>query len=57
MVGEPSNATTALKMSKMSKKLTAKEREKLAQELIAADLDLDLLGPSGWIQCSFNLYF
>jgi hypothetical protein len=28
----------------MSKKLTAKEREKLAQELIAADLDL--LGPS-----------
>jgi len=31
-------------MSKMSKKLTVKEREKLAQELIAADLDL--LGPS-----------
>ena len=32
----------------MSKKLTAKEREKLAQELIAADLDfdLDILGPS-----------
>jgi hypothetical protein len=44
-------------MSKMSKKLTAKEREKLAQELIAADLDLDLLGPSGWIQCSFNFNF
>jgi hypothetical protein len=36
-------------MSKKSKKLTAKEREKLAQELIAADFDLtldDLLGPS-----------
>ena len=35
-------------MSKMSKKFTAKEREKLAQELIAADLDfdLDILGPS-----------
>ena len=36
-------------MSKMSKKFTAKELEKLAQELIAADLDLDLdilLGPS-----------
>ena len=31
-------------MSKMSKKLTAKEREKLVQELITADLDL--LGPS-----------
>ena len=32
----------------MSKKLTAEEREKLAQELIAADLDfdLDILGPS-----------
>ena len=32
----------------MSKKLTAKEPEKLAQELIAADLDfdLDILGPS-----------
>jgi hypothetical protein len=30
----------------MSKKLTAKEREKLGQELIAADLDFDLLGPS-----------
>ena len=30
----------------MSKKLTAKEREKLAQELIAVDLDLDILGPS-----------
>jgi hypothetical protein len=32
----------------MSKKFTAKEREKLAQELIAADLDFDLaiLGPS-----------
>ena len=32
----------------MSKKFTAKEREKLAQELIAADLDLSLeiLGPS-----------
>jgi len=33
-------------MSKMSKKFTAKEREKLAQELIAANLDLDILGPS-----------
>jgi len=35
-------------MSKMSKKFTAKELEKLAQKLIAADLDLDLdiLGPS-----------
>jgi len=33
-------------MSKMSKKFTAKEREKLAQELIAADLDLDILSPS-----------
>ena len=37
-------------MSKMSKKLTAKEREKIAQELIAADLNFDLidniLGPS-----------
>ena len=30
----------------MSKKFNAKEREKLAQELIAADLDLDILGPS-----------
>ena len=30
----------------MSKKFTAKERKKLAQELIAADLDLDILGPS-----------
>ena len=32
----------------MSKKLTAEEREKLAQELIATDLDfdLDILGPS-----------
>ena len=30
----------------MSKKFTAKEREKLAQKLIAADLDLDILGPS-----------
>ena len=32
----------------MSKKLTAQEREKLAQELIATDLDfdLDILGPS-----------
>ena len=32
----------------MSKKLTAEEREKLAQKLIAADLDFDLniLGPS-----------
>jgi len=36
-------------MSKMSKKFTAKEREKLAQELIAVNLDLDILdilGPS-----------
>jgi len=33
-------------MSKMSKKFTAKEREKLAQELIGANLDLDILGPS-----------
>ena len=35
-------------MSKKSKQLTFKEREKLAQELIAADLDnaLDMLGPS-----------
>jgi len=33
-------------MSKMSKKFTAKELEKLAQKLIAADLDLDILGPS-----------
>ena len=36
-------------MSKMSKKFTAKEREKLAQKLIAANFDLDLdilLGPS-----------
>ena len=33
-------------MSKMSKKLTVKEREKLAQELIAADLDLLGLSPS-----------
>jgi hypothetical protein len=30
----------------MSKKFTAKERKKLAQELIAADLDFDILGPS-----------
>jgi hypothetical protein len=32
----------------MSKKFNAKERDKLAQELIAADLDfdLDILGPS-----------
>ena len=29
-------------MSEMSKKFTAKEREKLAQELIASDLDFDL---------------
>ena len=35
-------------MSKRLKKLTSEEREKLAQELIAADLDnaLDMLGPS-----------
>ena len=36
-------------MSKMSKKFTAKEREKLAQKLIAANFNLDLdilLGPS-----------
>ena len=33
-------------MSKMSKRFTAKERERLAQALIAADLDLDILGPS-----------
>ena len=30
----------------MSKKFTIKEREKLAQELLAVDLDLDILGPS-----------
>ena len=30
----------------MSKKLNAEEREKLAQELIASDLNLDILGPS-----------
>ena len=29
----------------MSKRLNAEEREKLAQELIAADFDLDILGP------------
>ena len=30
----------------MSKKFDAKEREKLFQELIAADINLDILGPS-----------
>lgn len=40
----------------MSKKFTAKEREKLAQKLIAADLDLDLdiLGPSKKPRKSFK---
>lgn len=40
----------------MSKKFNAKEREKLAQELIAADLDfdLDILGPSKNSRKSFK---
>jgi hypothetical protein len=41
----------------MSKKFNAKERDKLAQELIAADLDfdLDILGPSKNPRKSFNV--
>ena len=40
----------------MSKKFNAKEREKLAQELIAVDLDfdLDILGPSKNTRKSFK---